>query len=299
MELVRVETTDGVWLDGLLEPGATTPPWPLDACLLVHGTGSNFYSPGVLEVFARQARAAGLATLRINTRGHDGLCTLRSRSGSRPGGAAHELIGEAPFDLTAWLDWLVAHWPVAGGHPRVVLVGHSMGAVKSLLLQAQSPHAAVRRVVAISPPRFHHATWQRHPQGKLFRQDYQRAAEMVARGEGHSFFTARQPLPYVTTAAGYLEKYGPEDRYDFVPHLPKITSPTLLLVGERSEQESPAFAETVSVLQHDPRLAGKVTMQRVPQADIGYRHDPEAPWRGFRDWITASPAPCRPSFPTL
>jgi len=293
MELARVETADGIWLDGLFEPAVAAGSWPFDACLLVHGTGSNFYSSGVLEVFARQARAAGLSTLRINTRGHDGLCMLRGRGGSRPGGAAHEIIGEAPFDLHAWLDWLVGR-----GGQKIVLVGHSMGAVKSLLLQAQTPHAAVRRVVAISPPRFHHATWQTHPQGELFREDYRQAAERVARGEGHSFFTARQPLPYVTTAAGYLEKYGPEDRYDFVPQLSRIASPGLLLVGERSERESPAFAETVAVLQHDARLTGRVTVQRVPQADIGYRHDPEAPWRCFQDWIDAKSITPSPSFPT-
>ena len=284
MELARVETADGVWLDGLFEPAETSRSWPIDACLLVHGTGSNFYAPGVLEVFARQARAAGLASLRINTRGHDGLCTLRGRGGSRPGGAAHEIIAEAPFDLAAWLDWLVAR-----GHHNIALVGHSMGAVKSLLLQAQSPHIAVRRVVAISPPRFHHATWQGHPQGALFRDDYRLAAERVARGEGQALFAVRQPVPYVTTAAGYLEKYGPEDRYDFVPQLPHIGCPVLLLVGERSERDSPAFAETVSLLQDDPRLAGHVTVQRVPQADIGYRHDPEAPWHCFQDWCHAPP----------
>jgi pimeloyl-ACP methyl ester carboxylesterase len=293
MELARVETADGIWLDGLFESAVAAGSWPFDACLLVHGTGANFYSSGVLEVFARQARAAGLSTLRINTRGHDGLCTLRGRGGNRPGGAAHEIIGEAPFDLHAWLDWLVDR-----GGQKIVLVGHSMGAVKSLLLQAQTPHAAVRRVVAISPPRFHHATWQTHPQGELFREDYRQAAERVARGEGHAFFAARQPLPYVTTAAGYLEKYGPEDRYDFVPQLSRIACPGLLLVGERSERESPAFAETVAVLQHDARLTGRVTVQRVPQADIGYRHDPEAPWRCFRDWIDAKSITPSPSFRT-
>lgn len=282
MELARVETADGIWLDGLFEPADTAGTGPVDACLLVHGTGANFYSPGVLEVFARRARAAGLASLRINTRGHDGVCTLRGRGGSRPGGAAHEIIGEAPLDLTAWLDWLVAR-----GYPNLTLVGHSMGAVKALLLQAQAAHPAVRRVVAISPPRFHHATWQRHPQGELFRQDYREATGRVSRGEGHAYFAARQPVPYVTTAAGYLEKYGSEDRYDFVPWLPRIACPVLLLVGEQSERESPAFAETVAVVQHDARLAGRVTVRRVPRADIGYRHDPEAPWREFRGWLDA------------
>jgi len=83
MELARVETADGIWLDGLFEPAAAGTR-PGDACLLVHGTGSNFYAPGVLEVFARQARDAGLATLRINTRGHDGLGTLRGRGEVAP-----------------------------------------------------------------------------------------------------------------------------------------------------------------------------------------------------------------------
>jgi len=292
MELARVETADGIWLDGLFEPASTSGTLPCDACLLVSGTGGNFYSPGVLEVFARLARAAGLATLRINTRGHDGLCTLRGREGSRPGGAAYEIIGEAPFDLTAWLDWLVAR-----GCQNIVLVGHSLGAVKSLLVQAQAPHAAVRWVLAISPPRFHHATWQQHPQGELFRQDYREASERVARGEGQSFFAARQPVPYVTTAAGYLEKYGPADRYDFVPWLPRILCPVLLLLGEQSERDSPAFAETVELLQHDARLAGRMTVRRVPRADIGYRHDPEAPWREFRDWVAAPTVTPGLSFP--
>ncbi|HBH52590.1 MAG TPA: hypothetical protein DDY91_11925 [Planctomycetaceae bacterium] len=279
MELARVETADGVWLDALWEPAQNPGSLPWEACLLVHGTGANFYSPGVLDVFASHARAAGLATLRINTRGHDGICTLRTRSGSRPGGAAYETVAEAHLDLTAWLDWLVAR-----GAPRVVLVGHSMGGVKSLLLQAQIPHRSVQRVVAISPPRFHHATWQHHRAGAAFRDDFARAAALVAAGEGETLFQVRQPLPLLTTAAGYVEKYGPADRYDFVPALAQIAVPVLVLVGERSECDSPAFDGTVNRLQQDPGLAGRVTAQRVPGADIGYRNDPEAPWKLFADW---------------
>ena len=279
MELARVETADGVWLDGLWEP-ASRPGLPFDACLLVHGTGANFYSPGVLEVFARHARTAGVSTLRINTRGHDGICTLRTRSGSRPGGAAFETVAEANLDLDAWLDWLVAR-----AASRVVVAGHSMGGVKCLLWQAQRPHPSVRRLVAISPPRFHHATWQQHPAGAAFRADFARAAALVAAGEGESVFSSRQPLPLLTTAAGYVEKYGPADRYDFLPRLTQIACPSLVLVGELSERDSPAFDGTVTRLQHDAQLAGRVMARRIAEADIGYRNDPAAPWHAFVDWV--------------
>ena len=73
LELVRVVTNDEIYLDGalLLPDEGVTAELPVDAFLLVHGTGSNFYAPGVLETFARQAAEAGAPALRINTRGHD------------------------------------------------------------------------------------------------------------------------------------------------------------------------------------------------------------------------------------
>lgn len=57
-ERLRVRTTDGMTLDGcLMSPevvgsqGATD---SVEVWLLVHGTGGNFYSPGVLETFTAQ-----------------------------------------------------------------------------------------------------------------------------------------------------------------------------------------------------------------------------------------------------
>ena len=85
VELVRTRTDDNVRLEGALfrpTAGSRGPrAWPADLVILVHGTGNNFYSPGILEHAAATVAAAGTPALRINTRGHDGLSGGR---GGRP-----------------------------------------------------------------------------------------------------------------------------------------------------------------------------------------------------------------------
>ena len=68
------------------------------------------------------ALAAGLAVLRINTRGHDGMTQIPGRKGSQQGGATWERISDCTLDLAAWLSFLQSREA-----SRVALVGHSMG----------------------------------------------------------------------------------------------------------------------------------------------------------------------------
>src|SRR5262245_5486392 len=75
-ELIHVQTSDGLRLAGALHVPKREATLPVDAFLLIHGTGSNFYAPGILETFAGQAVDAGCAVLRINTRGHDGIASI-------------------------------------------------------------------------------------------------------------------------------------------------------------------------------------------------------------------------------
>ena len=62
VELVRTRTDDNVRLDGALlrssDARANSAAWPADLVILVHGTGNNFYSPGILEHVAAAAAAA-------------------------------------------------------------------------------------------------------------------------------------------------------------------------------------------------------------------------------------------------
>ncbi len=284
VEFIRTATMDGLLLEGAFTPSVGHLMLPIDACLFLHGTGDNFYSRGVLEACAGAAQADGLATLRVNTRGHDGICSLPGRRGSAFGGAAFEKISECNYDVSAWLDWLASR-----GLKRVALVGHSMGAVKAIYSQAHAPHAAVSAILAASPPRFQHTWFQQHAKGERFREDFAKAQELIARGQGESLIYVAQPLPYIASAASYVEKYGPEDKYDFVPLLARLKAPALLLVGELSEQSSPAFDQTLSAISKIQDKLPLVSAERVPGADIAYRGQLDAPWVRFAGWLKKNP----------
>ncbi|MEX0585719.1 MAG: hypothetical protein WD176_03690, partial [Pirellulales bacterium] len=57
VDLIRVTTADGLRLDGALQTppaGAATSQLPVDAALLVHGTGGSFYSSTMFEAIAER-----------------------------------------------------------------------------------------------------------------------------------------------------------------------------------------------------------------------------------------------------
>ena len=80
VDLVQADDAcDGVRLDGILQTPATGGPrtWPLDGLCCIHGTGGNFYSSTLFDAFAMRSACCnkGIAVLRVNTRGHDGIST--------------------------------------------------------------------------------------------------------------------------------------------------------------------------------------------------------------------------------
>ncbi|MCC7421594.1 MAG: alpha/beta fold hydrolase [Planctomycetaceae bacterium] len=285
--LQRVETADGCLLDGSYKPLSTTASDGLLSrafggeaeFLLVHGTGSNFYHPGVLETFADQACVSTGGVWRVNTRGHDGIVSIPGRNGSRPGGATHEVISECVEDLEAWTQ------RIASKGRRVVLVGHSMGAVKSLYFAAVKKPPAVAAVVAINPPRFCHAVWMRHPRADAFRASWNEARGRVDSGQGGSFLSVTQPVPFVATASGFLAKYGPSDDYDIVRLVPRVICPVLILVGTRSAAASPAFEGLVETLSGLPGRPASCAVQSVEGANTGYAGMESVPFDRVVDWL--------------
>ena len=280
VELVRVETADGLFLDGILLHPTQTGKLPVDLFLLIHGTGSNFYSPGVLETFAEQAIAEGTAVLRINTRGHDGICSLPGRQGSVRGGATYEKISDCPADLNAWLDWSKGN-----GFEQIVLVGHSMGGVKAVYSQACANHPSVGAIIGISPPRFCHRKLAEGPRGERFRAEFSRANELAASGAHEALVAVLQPLPFLATAGGYIEKYGPEDRYDYVPLLGRIACPMFFLLGGESLTHSAAFAGLNMTLAKAATTNTKITCEVVAQANINYTRCADIPYQRAAAWL--------------
>ena len=283
VELIRAKTADGVLLDGSLQRPADIGRISLNtAWLLVHGTGSNFYSSGVLQSFAEQLVHRGDSVARINTRGHDIISALPGGRTPLSGGAAFESIADCVHDLRAWVDELIRR-----DFQRIVLVGHSMGGVKAIYSQAHDPHSNVVAVVGISPPRFCHAEWQSSPQATAFRDHFRRATDFVASGRGGELMLVQQPLPLWLTADGFLAKYGPHDDYDFVPLLPRLTFPTLLIVGTASVESSPAFESVPNAVWQLQASRPHLHLQLVAGANTGYSEHLDAPGHLASEWFAS------------
>jgi len=285
MELVRVKTQDGLWLNGALgtpDPIAVNPHVALgvDACILVHGTGSNFYAPGVLETFADQALAAGLVVLRVNTRGHDGISSIPGSPKSIQGGATYEHVADCRLDLAVWIGFLELR-----GCSRIALCGHSMGGVKSAYAMAHDAHAAVKRLVLISSPRFHHQTYLDHPSGAPFRADLQTALAAVRDGRPEQLIAVTQPLSFLATAAGFLDKYGPADNYDWYKLLPAVPCPVLYVLGEKSPRQSLGFVNAIEALTQLASQCQHVTLSLVSQANTIYSGLEQVPFERVREWL--------------
>src|SRR5205823_2653814 len=110
-----LELTESGPLDGSLGRQAS-----VDAWLCLHGTGSNFYSASTLSALTPKLLAGGAAVLRVNTRGHDLMCTGPSAPGRWLQGAAFERVDESVLDLTAWIAFLRQR-----GFGRIGILGHS------------------------------------------------------------------------------------------------------------------------------------------------------------------------------
>ena len=159
-----------------------------------------------------------------------------------------------------------------------------MGGVKSIYATAAGA-VEPAAIIAISPPRFCHRMFQQHPAAEPFREDYARACEMVEADRGDELIPVRQPLPMWIRAAGYIEKYGPEDRYDLIRHLPQVACPVLVLVGGDSVERSPAFGSLPVDLAELKIPAERLAVELIAGADMHYTNDPDEPLRRAVEWL--------------
>jgi pimeloyl-ACP methyl ester carboxylesterase len=230
---------------------------PINAFCFLHGTGGNFYSSTLFDRLGERFLELGCAVLRVNTRGHDGISTAVTSRGGRRQGAAYEVLDDCRHDVAAWLDWLRQR---IGG--QIGLVGHSSGAVKAIYALVQEPASAPAGLIALSPPSLAYSSFCASPEGPRFLETYALAERQVANGQPTALLEVQLPLPYVITAAGYLEKYGPEERYDFLKFVAGVPCPTLITFGNVEVENNMAFrgvpAALEAVAERHPHLAVEV-----------------------------------------
>lgn len=267
IDLVQTTTRDGVRLDGSYQnptvSGATRV--PLDAVCLIHGTGGNFYGSTLFDDLGGRLLELGCGVLRVNTRGHDGISTAVTNRGGRRLGAAYEVVDDCRHDVAAWVDWLRQR---VGA--RIGLIGHSLGAVKCLYALAHEPSLDASCVVALSPPRLSYSWFCTSPEGPQFLETYAAAERLVEQGQPAGLLDIRLPLPFVITAAGYVEKYGPDERYNYLRFLNGVRTPTLVTLGSLEVENNMAFRGAAEELQAMRDRHGQLTVQTVAGADHFY-----------------------------
>jgi pimeloyl-ACP methyl ester carboxylesterase len=265
VDLVQTVTRDGFRLDGTFQdaPEGAEPPFAIDAFLCLHGTGGNFYSSTLFDSLAARLVELGCGVLRANTRGHDGISTAQTDRGGRRLGAAYEVVDDCRDDVAAWVGWLGRR---AG--PRVGVVGHSLGAVKALYALAREPELQVAAAVAVSPPRLSHSWFAASPQGPEFLDTYGRAERLLHAGEPNALLEVQLPLPFVITAAGYVEKYGPDERYNYLRFAGDVRCPALLTLGGIEAENNMAFRGAAEALRE--AAPGRLRVEIIPGADHFY-----------------------------
>ncbi len=287
VELVTTDTVDGLRLHGALHaPDAAARVAAVarrgEAAILIHGTGSNFYSATLLEHLAHELSAIGVAALRINTRGHDLVSTSGGPLGPRRLGAAYECVADGSLDLAAWVVWLRQR-----GYERVVLVGHSLGAVKALFAVAHASDeafAAVRAVAAISPPRLSHQRFVQGARAEEFLGDEARAQALLDDGRGQELLEVRFPLPYPVSAAGFLDKYGSDERYNIERFIGRVPCPALVVLGEVEMRANLAFRGLADDLERLVPDRARLQVEVVSGADHFYAGAHAELWTRLRRW---------------
>lgn len=284
MRLVQTTTRDSVRLDGSFQSSAApgSAGLAVDGLCFVHGTGGSFYTSTLFDNLADRFLELGCAVLRINTRGHDLMSTASTSRGGRRLGAAYEVVDECRHDLTAWAEWLKQQTG-----PQIGLIGHSLGAVKCLYALAHEPQLAVTCVAALSPPRLSYSWFCSSPEGKQFLETYSQAERHVEHGQATALLDVKLPLPFVVAAGGYLEKYGPEERYNYLRFLPSVSCPTLITLGSVEVENNMAFRAVPEALAELGVRKGMLSIETIAGADHFYSSTRPALVTCVETWLRA------------
>src|SRR5262245_11881167 len=228
VSLVRIQTRDGVWLDGIrADPRRHRG----TALIWVHGLGSVFSwgQPLILEL-SRRLTAAGVGYFKFNTRGHD----VVARGGRYLAGAAFERFTQSAADVRAMIGFATRC-----GYRRVILAGHSTGANKVLFYAARVRDRRLGGLILLGPVSDVAAEMKRLGARELRRRVA--GAERIAR---------RDPDALVPRAWGfwsarrYISLYRPGEDEDVFPYyrpnarwaaLRSVRMPVAAIVGSRDE----------------------------------------------------------------
>jgi pimeloyl-ACP methyl ester carboxylesterase len=252
----------------------------VDVVILHHGVGGNFYSPGMFEQYSDALLEQGCAVVRVNNRGHDPMSRAVVGEAVKQLGAAYEGMEDCTYDWAAWVDFAQA-----AGYQRIGLWGHSLGATKSIYYMATQHDPRVQCVVAGSPPRFSYTAYAALDGGEEFKRMAAQAQQHMDRGHPDALIDTVYPIPLLVTARVVMEKYGPQETYDILRHIPKVQCPLLIMVGTAEAQTMMAFQGLPPLLEKLAGTMSNMTFASIPGADHAYTHQRDYVWGVVRQWL--------------
>ena len=265
-ELVVATTPDFVRLHGLFQISSQRPSHlPLDAVIILHGLGGNFYSSKLNLRLADTLLELGVSIVLANTRGHDGISMNTVSGRAQTIGAAYEIVDDCRHDVRGWVNWLTER-----GYNKIGLVGHSLGAIKSLYAQAYEPQDNVKAIIGLSATRLSHERFLNSPSRDRFLHWFGQAQMLVDDGSGKQLLNVDFPFPTFICAESYTDKYGPADRYNWTKFANKIGIPTCLLFGELELRDNPAFHGLLDDARAVVNPLSNFHLEVIPSADHFY-----------------------------
>ena len=227
VDLMSVVNQESLSLDGAFyAPAANIPdPGPVDAMLLIHGSRGNFCDPATKSM-AEDLSARGIACLALNTNAHDTIWYHPPSDDYK--GNAFEILENTMSDLRAGMDHLEQR-----GYRAVGLLGHSMGAVRVTYYAATQDDPRVAAVVPVSPVRLSYSHYLESVDADEFRADLETAQRLMDEGDPDGVFRVNFPIPQFFSAASYLDKHGPFEKYNLINLADRIRVPILALNGSR------------------------------------------------------------------
>ena len=285
-ELVTMTTTDQVRLQGCFAAGKPNRRKDIslrsgiDAVVLTHAVAGNFYNSRFLTQIALSLWERGIAVVVANNRGHDVINYLSAGGIRRSGGAAFEIVADCRWDLYGWADLLVKR-----GYRRLVLAGHSLGAIKSLYAQAHQPHPNVAAVATFSASRLSHEDFSASDQREQYAKLLATAHELCQQGAGRQLMDVSFPFPVLISAQTYIDKYGPASRYNWLKFVDRIKVPTWLAFGERELADNAAFQGILAQFDGLGLDRRQFTTAVIPGANHYYSGCMVAAAEQLADWV--------------
>jgi pimeloyl-ACP methyl ester carboxylesterase len=248
IQIVRLQTTDGITLTGVLRQPHTVR--NNAGVVMVHGYSGNFYS-GIMAFLPEALSDSGFATLALNMRDHDR-------------GPKKNRFEDNRYDIAVAVDEMARL-----GYNPIFLFGHSMGTNRVLYYSATTGDSRIKGVLLTGPPG-NLFEWNISIFGlKAASQVLAQAQDLVARGKGDEWMLINLgPLGKALYTANHVVSLrGPETVSDPYKNISQIFKPILIVHGLADRLANPDVTDRL-LKSAAPGI--HVTVVKIPGANHGF-----------------------------